>query len=71
MKIPKYIDEALEKRTKAANLFCHYDLIVSRWLGNNGFANEIDSADFFGGVESLVNPEDSEERIREAIRNRK
>ena len=70
MKIPKYIDEALRMRTKAAKQFSRYDYIVSDWLSKNGFDNDIDSSDFHGGVEAIINPQDSEDRIREAILKR-
>lgn len=67
MKIPKYINEALKRRTKGAAMFNTNDLIISKWIDENGLENEIDSSDFHGGVESIVHPDDSEERIREAI----
>lgn len=67
MKIPKYIDEALRKRTKAAETFNHYDWIVSDWIDKNGLADDIDTADFHGGVESIVNPDVSEQNIRNTI----
>lgn len=66
MKIPKYIDEALKKRTKAANVFNHYDGVVSDWIEKSGLADDIDPSDYHGGVESIVNPEESEIAIREA-----
>lgn len=67
MKIPKYIDEALKKRTKAAWAFNKYDYIVSDWIVKNGLDDKIDSCNFFGGCESIVNPDSSEHTIREAI----
>lgn len=67
MKIPKYIDEALKKRTKAAETFNYYDWIVSDWIDKNGLDGDIDMADFHGGVESIVNPNVSEKNIRAAI----
>ena len=70
MKIPKYVDNALKMRTRAAHQFSKYDYIVSNWLSKNDFDNDIDSSDFHGGVESIVNPHDSEDRIREAILKR-
>ena len=70
MKIPKYIDNALRMRTRAAKQFSRYDYIVSDWLSKNGFDEDIDSSDFHYGVESLINPQDSEDRIREAILKR-
>lgn len=67
MKIPKYIDEALKKRTKAAEAFTEHDWTVSNWLCKNGLEDDIDTADFHGGVEAIVNPRECEQRIREAI----
>ena len=70
MKIPKYIDEALRMRTKAAQRFLNYDFIVSRWILDNGVDEYLETEDFGGGVESIANPRDSEDRIREAILKR-
>ena len=67
MKIPKYIDEALKKRTRAAEEFNKYDWIVSRWIDEHGLEDDIDTADYYGGVESIVNPRESEASIRLAI----
>lgn len=70
MKIPKYIDEALRMRTKAAQRFLDYDFIVSRWILDNGIDDYLETEDFCGGVEAIINPQDSEDRIREAILKR-
>ena len=67
MKIPKYIDEALKKRTKSAQEFNKYDIIISKWIDSKGLDEVIDSSDFHGGVESVVHPEESERCIRESI----
>ena len=67
MKIPKYIDQALKKRTKAAEAFTEHDWTVSEWLDKNGVADDIELEDFHGGVEAIVNPRECEQRIREAI----
>ena len=47
--------------------FHHYDYIVSEWIEKHGLEEDIDSADFRGGVESIVNPDMSEKNIRNAI----
>lgn len=67
MKIPKYIEEALQRRVRAATAFNEADWIISTWLAKNG----IDCEDFdtYGGVESIVNPVSSANRIRECILN--
>lgn len=70
MKIPKYIDEALKKRTKAAEDFNRYDWIVSNWIDEHGLGEDIDLENFHGGVESIVNPRVSEKAIRSAIQQK-
>ena len=70
MKIPKYINEALRMRTKTAQRFLNYDFIVSRWILDNKIDEYLETEDFCGGVESIMNPQDSEDRIREAILKR-
>lgn len=55
-RIPKYIDEALRKRTKAANAFNKYDIIISQWIDEKGLSEDVDSSCFHGGVESVVHP---------------
>lgn len=67
MKIPKYIDEALKRRTKAAIMFDNNDLIISEWIEKNGLTDDVDTSDIYGGAESIVHPEESERNIREAI----
>ena len=71
MKIPKYIDYALKQRTAAADKFNHYDHVVSTWLEKQGFIEtDIPSEDWFGGVESIVNPSTSENTIRKAVESK-
>lgn len=69
MKLPKYVDDVLKKRTKAANDFNKYDWIISEWIDKHGLDDTIDNSCFHGGVESIVNPEAAEEEIRRAIEN--
>lgn len=68
MKIPKYIDEALKKRTKYALMLDEQCSIVDRWLDKNGIKCPLE--DTHGGAEIYVNPEDSEASIRNCIRNK-
>lgn len=68
MKIPKYIEKALNDRVKAANKWSEADLIIGRFLVKKGLDDKADTCDFFGGVEAIVNPEESAERIREVIK---
>lgn len=65
MRIPKYIEEALRKRTNAAYKFMDYDCIVSDFIERNGI--ELDTMHYGLGCESLVNPDNSAEAVREAI----
>lgn len=65
MRIPKYIDEALRKRTNAAYKFVDYDCIVSDFVENNGI--ELDPMHYGLGCESLLNPDSSANAVREAI----
>lgn len=68
--IPKYIDNALRQRTKAAVQFSENDIIISQYIDRYPELLEtIDSEDFHGGVESIINPQESEERIRSAIKD--
>lgn len=68
MRIPKYINKYLDRRAMHAAKFFDYGYEVDQWLKKNGI--EIDSYDGCTGVESIVNPYESIERIREAIVNK-
>lgn len=65
MKIPKYIDEALKKRTKAAIIVSKNDTIVTDFINKHNI--DVNSEDYYGGVEMYVNPYESEDAIRQAI----
>lgn len=65
MRIPKYIDDALRKRTNAAFDFMDYDCIVSDFIEINGI--ELDPMHYGLGCESLLNPDSSANAVREAI----
>lgn len=65
MKIPKYIEEALKMRIKAANNFNRYDYIVSHWC----IEHNVTSEEICGAIESIVHPEDSAEQVRKDILN--
>lgn len=66
MKIPKYIDEALKKRTKYACKLDDAMNVVDKWLDEHNI--ECESYDTHTGYEIYTNPFSSEQRIREAIR---
>lgn len=65
MKIPKYIDEALKRRTQYACKLDDAMTVVDRWLDANGIVCE--TCDTHIGCEIYANPYSSEQRIREAI----
>lgn len=65
MKIPKYIDEALKKRTKSACKVLEYDEIVTNFIDK--YHIDVDSEDYEGGCEMFTNPRDSEQAVRKAI----
>lgn len=68
--IPKYIKDALRRRTRAAVSFSENDRVLSKYIEKHPELYEaIDSADFIGGVESIVNPHESEKRVIKAIEN--
>lgn len=68
MKIPKYIEKALDDREKAAYKFNSADYIISQFIEKHNIVAE--SYDYRSGVESIVNPSASAARIREAIINK-
>lgn len=65
LKIPSYIRDSIDKRTKAAEIFNKHDLIISQWCMSNNI--KLEDYDCFGGVEAIVNPNDSKKRILDAI----
>ena len=65
MKIPKYIDEMLERKARVAETYNELEYQIDTWLRKNNI--EIESYDDSGGVEGLVNPRDSIDRIRQCI----
>lgn len=65
MKCPKYIQDALYKRSKCAGLFMKWDCIICNFLEKHGI--EVESYDIATGCESYINPLASSRRILEAI----
>lgn len=65
MKIPKYIDDLLKKRTRLAYKLDDVCMRLDDWLDKN--AIEPDSACYHTGVETYVNPRSSEREVRRAI----
>lgn len=65
MRIPKYIEEALRKRTNAAYRFMDYDCIVSDFIEKNGI--DVDGVHYGLGCDSFFDPENSADAVRKAI----
>lgn len=68
MKIPKYVEKFINRRANLASQFCEVDNKLSKWIENNNI--ELDSEDYYGGVESLMNPWDSARRVEQAIKDK-
>lgn len=68
MEIPKYIEKLINRRANLASQFREVDNKLSKWIENNGI--ELDTADYYGGVESLMNPWDSARRVEQAIKDK-
>ena len=65
MKIPKYVDTALKRRTLYAEKLSNAMCIVDEFLDKNKI--ECESYDTHTGVEIYCNPRNSERRIRARI----
>lgn len=65
MKIPKYIDQLLEQRAKAALTFILCDTKIVKWLDKNNI--QVSSDDILTGACSLTEPYSSIDSIRECI----
>lgn len=68
MDIPKYVLKALGRRARAAETFNTNDLIVSKFIDKHNI--NVESYDYHGGVESIVNPYNSAKRVTLAILNK-
>lgn len=68
MEIPKYIEKLINRRANLASQFREVDNKLSEWIENNGIG--LDSEDYYGGVESLMNPWDSARRVEQAIKDK-
>lgn len=67
MKIPKYIEKALQQRENSACKLIKADTIITDFIIKNNICAE--SYDYCSGVEMYCNPYESANRIREAILN--
>ena len=68
MKIPKYIDELLERRARCADLFISCDNQIAEWLEKNNI--DVPEVDIRTGACSLCEPWSSIEAIRSCIREK-
>lgn len=68
MRVPKYIERALERRARAAEVWNHNDLIVSEFIDKHDI--DIDSCHYHGGVEAIVNPWASFSNVMDAIKSK-
>ena len=65
MKIPKYIDELLDRRARCAESFIECDSKIAEWLENNNI--DVSPDDIRTGACSLVEPWGSIDAIRRCI----
>lgn len=68
MKISGYVEKLIKRREVLAKQLQTACRNLDHYLDSNGI--EAESYDTHGGVEIYVNPTESAERIREAIRNK-
>ena len=67
MRIPKYIDDALEKRAKTIDAYMKQDAIISKFITDNGI--DVPLEDYGFGAEAFCNTYESNELIRDCITN--
>lgn len=68
MKIPKYIENLIDRRAGLAVLLKHADHKLGEWLEKNGV--NVEGYDIYGGCEMYVNPWNSADRIKQAIKDK-
>lgn len=69
MKIPRRIEQAIDRRTRLAEELASACIIVDDFIKENGMDDEVADYDWLTGVEIYANPSASGERVKEAIRN--
>lgn len=67
MKIPKYIETALKRRSKAARSFIRNDYILTKFIQERSLGDKVYTDDYNCGSEALYYHDESCERIRQAI----
>ena len=68
MKIPKHIEHKIDLRARLAQRFWELGLEIDEFCDKNGI--EIDSCCSCSGVETICNPKETAEYIKDAIRNK-
>lgn len=66
MKIPKYIDTLLKRRTRLANKLIRASAELDEWLDKNGV--EPDSLFYHTGICIYTEPDSAERGVRSAIK---
>lgn len=67
MRIPKEINQALEKRRIAAEMYNRYDEQIRDWLKENGISEDVSRSCLGRGKEAFADPRAAELAIRKAI----
>lgn len=65
MKIPKYIEQLLDRRARLAADLNSVDCISTKWIEDNAIV--VEDYDYNTGVEMYANPYASVRRIKDAI----
>lgn len=68
MKVPKYIEDALTRRARAAETWEKYDRIITDFINRHEI--DVPAEEYCGGVEGIVHPWESADIIRECIENK-
>lgn len=68
MKIPKYIDLTLKRRTAGAEQYLKYDAIITEYIEKHYL--DVDECHYQTGCESICLPRSSEKVIRKAIEDK-
>lgn len=68
MKMPKYIEQKLDRRAKLAMELMNIDSELTEWIEKNAIV--VEDYDYCTGIEMYANPYASVDRIKEAIRRK-
>ena len=69
MKVPKYIEKALERRAKAINDYMKADDILTKFIEKNEI--DVPLEDYGLGAEAMTNPWESNISVKKCIENHK